>query len=177
MTTTHSRLHVMEGQVTDRSVICQGIEGQDAVIQTLGLGGKGDGKPTTFVSEANRLIMEEMEKAGISRYIAISVIGAGDSLHFMPCIYRKAIMPLFMGWFQAIIDDKNRMDAMIRQSNLDWTIMRCTTIKDGQAKGQVKASLDGKGLKFSITAPDMASFFVEQIASKEFLRQSPVISN
>ena len=167
----------MEGQVTDRSVICQVIEGQDAVIQTLGLGGKGDGKPTTFVSEANRLIMEEMEKAGISRYIAISVIGAGDSLHFMPWLYRKAIMPLFMGWFQAIIDDKNRMDAMIRQSNLDWTIMRCTTIKDGQAKGQVKASLDGKGLKFSITAPDMASFFVEQIASKEFLRQSPVISN
>ena len=57
----------MEGQVTDRSVICQVIEGQDAVIQTLGLGGKGDGKPTTFVSEANRLIMEEMEKAGRSR--------------------------------------------------------------------------------------------------------------
>ena len=177
VTITHSRLHVMEGQVTDRNVVRRVIEGQDAVIQTLGIGGKGDGRPTTFVSEANRLIMEEMEKAGISRYIAISVIGAGDSLYFMPWIYRKSIMPLFMSWFQAIIDDKNRMEETIRQSNLEWTIVRCTTIKDGKAKGQVKASLDGKGLKFSITAPDMASFFVEQIASKEFLRQSPVISN
>ena len=37
------------------------------------------------------------------------------------------------------------------------------TIKDGKAKGNVKASLDGKGLKFSITAPDMSTFFVEQI--------------
>lgn len=177
VTTKHPRLYVVEGQVTDRSVVRRVIEGQDAVIQTLGIGGKGDGKPTTFVSEANRLIMEEMEKAGISRYIAISVIGAGDSLHFMPWIYRKAIMPLFMGWFQAIIDDKNRMEATIRQSNLDWTIVRCTTIKDSQAKGHIKASLDGKGLKFSITAPDMASFFVEHISSKKIMMQSPVISN
>lgn len=177
VTTKHPRLHVMEGQVVHRSIVRQVIEGQDVVIQTLGIGGKGDGRPTTFVSEANRLIMEEMGKAGISRYIAISVIGAGDSLHFMPWIYRKAVMPLFMGWFQAIIDDKNRMEAMIRQSNLDWTIVRCTTIRDAQAKGQVKASFDGKGLKFSITAPDMASFFVEQISSREFMRKSSIISN
>lgn len=177
ITTSHERLHVAVGDVTDPRTVSSVLKGQDAVIQTLGIGGKGDGKPTTFVSEANNLIMSEMEAMGIRRFIAISVIGAGNSLSFLPWIYRKMVLPLFMRWFQAIIDDKNRMEAAISQTNLDWTIVRCTTINTSRAKGQVKASLDGKGLKFSISAADMAAFFVEQLSSDKYLRQSPTISN
>lgn len=177
VTFRHERLRVVEGNVTDPSIIRRVLAGQEAVIQTLGIGGKGDGKATTFVSEATRLIMDEMEKAGVRRLIAISVIGAGDSLRFMPWIYRKLIMPLFMKWFQAIIDDKNRMEEMIRHSKLDWTIVRCTTIKDGPAQGRVTASLDGKGLRFTISAADMATFFVEQLSSDSFIRLLPTISN
>lgn len=102
---TSSRLTVIEGSVTDRATVRKVLEGQDAVIQSLGIGGKGDGKPTTFVSEANKLIMEEMKRMKVRRLIAISVIGAGDSWKFLPWIYRK-LMPIMMKWFKAIIDDK-----------------------------------------------------------------------
>lgn len=169
-------LTVIEGDVTDRATVRKVIEGKDAVIQSLGIGGKGDGKPTTFVSGANKIIMEEMERMNIRRFIAISVIGAGDSLRFMPWIYRKLI-PLTMKWFQAIIDDKNRMEHMIEKSGLDWTIVRCTTVKDSEAKGKIKASLDGKGIRYSITAPDMAKFVVAQLSDDQFLHKTPVISN
>lgn len=86
-------------------------------------------------------------------------------------------MPLCMRWFQAIIDDKNRMEPMIRQSGLDWTIVRCTTLKEGASKGHVQASLDGKGLKFSIPAADMATFMVNQLSTRQYLFQSPTISS
>lgn len=177
VTARHERLHVVTGNVMDRDVVRNVLEGQEAVIQTLGIGGKGDGRPTSFVSEANKIIMEEMKRTNVKRLVAISVIGAGDSLTFLPWVYRKLVLPLFMRWFQAIIDDKNRMEPMIRESGLDWTIVRCTTIKESPAKGKVRATLDGKGIRFAITAADMAVFMVGQLASTEYLRQSPTISN
>jgi NAD-dependent epimerase/dehydratase len=177
VTVQHERLHVAEGNPTDRDAVRRVLEGQQAVIQTLGIGGKGDGKPTRFVSDTNGLIMEEMKRMNIRRLIAISVIGAGDSLTFLPWIYRKLVLPVFMKWFQAIIDDKNRMESMIRESGLDWTIVRCTTVKERAAKGRVHATLDGKGLTFSIAAADMACFLVEQLTDDRFLKQAPTISN
>ncbi len=170
------KLSVIEGDVMDRSTVRKVLDGQEAVIQSLGIGGKGDGRPTTFVSEANKLIMEEMARMNVRRLIAISVIGAGDSLYFLPWIYRK-IMPVMMRWFQAIIDDKNRMEPMIEKSGLDWTIVRCTTVKDAAPKNKIIASLDGKGISYSITAPDMAKFVVAQLTDHRFLFKTPVISN
>ena len=173
---TSSRLTVIEGSVTDRETVRKVLEGQDAVIQSLGIGGKGDGKRTTFVSEANKLIMEEMKGMNVRRLITISVIGAGDSWKFLPWIYRK-LMPIMMKWFKAIIDDKNRMEPMIEHSGLDWTIIRCTTVKNTPSKGNITASLDGKGVKFSIAAPDMAKFVVSQLSDNRFMFKTPVISN
>ena len=177
VTTRHEHLHIVEGYVSDKNVVRTVLKGQEAVVQTLGIGGKGDGKPTNVVSEANKIIMTEMEQMNIKRLIAISVIGAGNSLTFLPWIYRKLVLPLFMKWFQAIIDDKNRMEPMIKKSGLDWTIVRCTTIKERPATGKINATLDGKGLKFSISAADMAVFIVNQLTDSSFLRQAPTISN
>lgn len=177
VTTRHEHLHIVEGNVADKNVVHTVLKDQEAVIQTLGIGGKGDGKPTSIVSEANKIIMTEMEQMNVKRLIAISVIGAGDSLTFLPWIYRKLVLPLFMKWFQAIIDDKNRMEPMIKKSGLDWTIVRCTTVKERPATGKVNATLDGKGLKFSISAVDMAVFIVNQLTDNSFLKQNPTISN
>lgn len=177
VTIRHERLHVVEGNVMDRNTVRSVLERQEAVVHTLGIGGKGDGRLTTFVSEANKTIMEEMERTGVRRLVAISVIGAGDSQAFLPWVYRKIVLPLFMKWFQAIIDDKNRMEPMIRKSGLDWTIVRCTTVKDSPATGKVNATVDGTGVKFSISATDMATFVVSQLTDGRFLKQAPTISN
>lgn len=177
VTTRHEHLHIVEGNVADKNVVHTVLKDQEAVIQTLGIGGKGDGKPTSIVSEANKIIMTEMEQMNVKRLIAISVIGAGNSLTFLPWIYRKLVLPLFMKWFQAIIDDKNRMEPMIKKSGLDWTIVRCTTVKERPATGKVNATLDGKGLKFSISTADMAVFIVNQLTDNSFLKQNPTISN
>lgn len=177
VTTRHEHLHIVEGNVADKNVVRTVLKDQEAVIQTLGIGGKGDGKPTSIVSEANKIIMTEMGQMNVKRLIAISVIGAGDSLTFLPWIYRKLVLPLFMKWFQAVIDDKNRMEPMIKRSGLDWTIVRCTTVKERPATGKVNATLDGKGLKFSISAADMAVFIVNQLTDNSFLKQNPTISN
>ena len=178
VTEKNPNLHVVVGDVMDAATVLKVVTGQDAVIQTLGIGGKGNGKPTHFVSSATKVIIEQMERAGVKRLIAISVIGAGDSRNFLPWIYRAFILPVFQKWFVPIIADKNRMEKEIEASPLDWTIIRCTTVKDAPATGHVAVALhNGKGLKFHIAAPDMARFFVDELKYNEYLRLCPTISN
>jgi hypothetical protein len=82
-----------------------------------------------------------------------------------------------MKWLKVLIDDKNRMEPIIMNSQLDWTIVRCPNIVDKTAKGTYHSTLDGKGLKLSITLEDMAKFIVRQLTCNLYSRQAPSVSN
>jgi hypothetical protein len=82
-----------------------------------------------------------------------------------------------MKWLKVIIEDKNRMEPIIMNSNLDWTIVRCPNIVDKPAKGTCNATLDGKGLKLSISLPDLSKFMVDQLKQTAFIKQAPSVSN
>ena len=170
-------LHIVEGNVLDRNTVAGVLKNCDVVIQCLGVGGKGDGKPTTFISDATKIIVEEMEKQQIKRLIAMSNVGAGNSVSFQPWIFTKIILPYFMKWLQVIIDDKNRMEPIIMNSDLDWTIVRCPNIVNKTPKGNVQATLDGKGLKLSITLDDLSKFIVRQLTDSAYSKQAPSVSN
>jgi putative NADH-flavin reductase len=177
ITIKNDNLTVIQGNVLDRNNVKKALEHQDAVIQCLGVGGKGDGKPTTFISEANKIIVDEMEKQKVSRLIAMSNVGAGNSLSFQPWFFTNFILPYFMKWLKVIIDDKNRMEPTIMNSELEWTIVRCPNIVEKTPKGNVHTTLDGKGLKLSITLGDMAEFIIHQLTDSTYSKQAPSISN
>ena len=170
-------LTIVEGDVMDRYTVSEVLRNCDAVIQCLGVGGKGNGKPTTFISDATKIIIEEMEKQQINRLIAMSNVGAGNSISFQPWFFTHFILPYFMKWLKVLIDDKNRMEPIIMNSILDWTIVRCPNIVETSPKGNVHATLDGKGLKLSITLGDMAEFMVRLLSDDTYSRQAPSISN
>jgi putative NADH-flavin reductase len=170
-------LKIVEGNVLDKHTVAEVLKNSDAVIQCLGVGGKGNGKLTTFISVATKIIVEEMEKQQIKRLIAMSNVGAGNSVSFQPWIFTKIILPYFMKWLKVLIDDKNRMEPIIMNSELDWTIVRCPNIVDKTPKRNVLATLDGKGLKLAVTLGDMAEFIVQQLIDASYFKQAPSISN
>lgn len=173
----HKNLTIVEGNVLDPQTVASILHHQEAVIQCLGVGGKGDGKPTTFISDATKVIVDEMQNQKIKRLIAMSNVGAGNSIAFQPWFFTKIILPYFMKWLKVIIEDKNRMEPIIMNSNLDWTIVRCPNIVDKPTKGTCKATLDGKGLKLSITLSDLSKFMVDQLKQTVFIKQAPSVSN
>ncbi|MFM9051475.1 MAG: NAD(P)-dependent oxidoreductase, partial [Bacteroidota bacterium] len=56
----HKSLTIIEGNVLDSQMVASVLKHQEAVIQCLGVGGKGDGKPTTFISDATNVIVDQM---------------------------------------------------------------------------------------------------------------------
>ena len=169
-------LTIIEGNVMDRKKVSEVLEDQDAVIQCLGTGGKSV-KPATFVSDATKIIVDEMERSGVKRLIAMSNEGTGNSIGYQPWYFTRIILPYFMKWLKVVIDDKNRMEPIIMNSQLNWTIVRCPNIVNKPAKGSCHPTLDGKGLKLSITLGDMSTFMVQQLIDGGFSKQTPSISN
>lgn len=173
----HSNLRIIEGNVLDNQTLRNALQNQDVVIQALGIGGKGDGKPNSFVSDATKLLVSEMQNTNVKRLIALSNVGAGNSISFQPKFFTKFILPYFMKWLKVIIDDKNIMEPLIMNSNLNWTIVRCPNIVEKPSKSNIIATLDGKNLKLSISKVDAAKFILQQIEDTKFINQAPSISN
>ena len=171
------RLTIVEGDVMDRKKVSEVLKNQEAAIQCLGAGGKSIVQPNTFISDATKIIVEEMEKLEVKRIIVMSNVGTGNSIDFQPWFFTKIILPYFMKWLKVVIDDKNRMESIIMNCQLNWTIVRCPNIVDKPPKQRYHATLDGKGLKLSITLGDMATFLVQQLTDEGFSKQAPSISN
>ena len=92
----HQNLTIVEGNVLNPQTVASVLHHQEAVIQCLGVSGKGDGKPTTFISDATKIIVDEMQNQKIKRLIAMSNVGAGNSIAFQPWFFTKIILPYFM---------------------------------------------------------------------------------
>ena len=170
----HPNLHLLEGDVLDQLQINQAMEGQEAVINCLG---KNKGSADDILSSLTEKIVYAMENNQVKRLIALSNVGAGNSYHTQPWFFRVILLPTILRWLQLLIEDKNKMEAMIARSNLNWTILRFPKISDKRSKKRILISQDGKGLSFSISLKDCADFIVAQLVDKSLWLKTPSISN
>ena len=169
----HERLTVVEGDAASPADVRKALQGVDAVVHCLGIGGKGNGQPTSVVSDSVKVVLDEMEPASVSRIVCMSNVGAGESGSWL---YRRAILPLFLRWLRPIIADKNVMEAALRNSAAEWVAVRIPNIVEGPWK-PVRSSETGQGIGISITASSVARFLLEQTTSSHWLRKAPSISN
>jgi uncharacterized protein YbjT (DUF2867 family) len=164
---------VISGSPISAADVERCVQGADAVIHCLGIGGKGDGKPTSLVSDSVRRVLATMQDHGVRRIVCMSNIGAGDSGTWFT---NRIVIPLFLRWLIPIIEDKNRMESALRVSPVDWVSVRLPNIVAGADK-PIRVSADGRDIGFSITAESAARFLLEQVSSDRYLRQAPSISN
>lgn len=171
-------LTITEGDVFDPTFLDRVLADADAVVNCLGIGGQGSGRPDDTVSRATTGIVQAMERSGrAKRFVCLSNVGAGDSWTYYPWFFRKLILPYFMKWLQAIIDDKNRLEPVVMASKLDWTLVRCPNIVDRSAGGRIVATTTGQGLGRSISRGDLATFIADELKNPRFIDRAPAVSN
>ena len=169
----HPHLEVIEGSATSADDVLQALKGANAVIHCLGIGGKGDGAPTSLVSDSVTVVLGQMKNAGAQRIVCMSNVGAGGSGNW---IYRRVVLPLFLRWLRPIIADKDVMELALRESSVEWVSVRFPNIVPGPLR-PVRASADGTGIGVSISATSAAKFLVSQLSDSQWLRQTPSVSN
>ena len=169
--TTHERLHIIVGDALDPVTVDGAVLGQESVVFSLGR--SAHRKPTTLFSDATRVLIRAMENHDVRRLVCITGIGAGDSKGHGGFLYDFIIFPFFT---RETYRDKDRQEELIRQSSLDWIIVRPASFTNGPLRGNLRVVTDLSGVTIrSISRADVASFVLDQLASNRYLRQIPLV--
>ena len=168
----HTNLKVVRGDVMDITSVEQAVQGQDAVVCVLGAGRKTTG---TIRSDGTQYIIQAMEKAGIRRFICQSTLGAGDSWENLNFLW-KYIMFGFL--LRQVFADHEKQEKYVKQSSLDWTIIRPGAFVDGERTGNYRHGFPGtdKTSKLKISRADVADFILEQLKDNSYIHKTPGVS-
>jgi uncharacterized protein YbjT (DUF2867 family) len=169
---TGARLIV--GDARDETTLRNALTGQDAVISALGTPASPL-KEVTLLSTATRALVNAMKAEQVSRLVCITGLGAGDSAGHGGFVFDNLIFPLLL---RKVYVDKNRQEAIIRASGLDWVLVRPSILKDNPARGTVRALTDLSEFHGgAVSREDVAKFVLEQLLSDTWLHRSPLITS
>jgi len=170
-----ARLEKIGGDARDPDTIARALEGADAVIQVLGVPITPATilKGTTLFSDATRVLVDAMRSARARRLIAVTGLEAGDSRGSAGPLHARVLFPLIL---QRIYADKSAQEALIRQSGLDWTLVRPGILTDGPATGRYKVLIEPRSWRGGvISRRDVAGFLVAQVADDTLIGKAPVL--
>lgn len=165
---------LIEGDARDEAALFRALEGCDAVISALGSRKISLVRPVTLMSDGTRALIAAMARRNVRRLVCITGMGAGDSAGHGGFVYDRLIKPVVL---RTMYRDKDRQEAIVRASGLDWIIVRPAVLTDKPATGAVRALVDLRGFHGgAISRTDVAAFVVAQTGSDEWLGKTPLIA-
>ena len=164
----YSRLRIFKGDVKDAAAVEDAVRGQDAVVCALGVRIKA---PSNVLSEGTWNIVRAMKSHGVRRLVCLSSAGVlGGDAGF---ILRRIQIPLL---YKHIFEDKRRQLEIVRNSGLDWIVIRPPSLNNDPLTGKYEITMD-KPTHRAITRIDLAIFMINQLKNKEFVHKMPAVSN
>lgn len=167
-------VRVVVGDVRDRVSVREALAGADAVLQCLGVGGMGDGRPNSLVPDATALILDEMKAANLRRIVCMGNVGVPGSGAYL---IRFVVAPLLARNLLPILASKVKMEAILRASGVDWTVVRMPVLTEKPDRKRIRISPEGRAPGMSITTGDAADFMLEIIEKRQFLGAAVSIAN
>jgi len=154
-----SNARKVRADVTDAASLLAAVSGQEVVISSLG--SPLSRKPTTLLSDGTRNLIAAMKQSDVRRLICITGIGAGDSRGHGGFFYDKIIQPLLLS---EIYKDKDRQELVVRESGLDWTIVRPGQLTNGDKTGNIRVLSNLTGITVGkISRADVAAYILAHL--------------
>jgi len=167
----HEKLQVIQGDVLDQAAVERAVEGQEAVLAAIGAGAKR----TNLREKGTRNIVEAMQKKGVRRFICQSSFGVGESRDELPFFTKYIVVSVFL---RHAFADHERQEVVVKQSSLDWTIVRPPYLMEGSRTGAYQHGLTTKDMRIDgkISRADVADFMLKQVTDNTYLHQTPWVS-
>jgi uncharacterized protein YbjT (DUF2867 family) len=161
------------GDARDEAALREALKGRTAVVSALGTPASPF-REVTLLSTATRALVSAMTAEQVSRLVCITGMGAGDSAGHGGFVFDRLIFPLLL---RKIYTDKDRQEAIVRDSGLDWTLVRPSVLNDKPGRHALRAITDLSGFHGgTISREDVASFVLDQLRSDAWRHRAPLIT-
>ena len=171
-TEKHANLNVFQGDAMDAEAVEKAISGQEAVVSALG----PTRPPVPHMMETSaKNIVAGMKKHGVKRIV--STTGAG--------VRQPEDQPKFIDHFigfllnllaKDVVLDSAMNVKTIKESGLEWTIVRFPRLMDGEHTGKYRVGYVSKDSGTQITRADGADFVLKELVERKWVGKLPVVS-
>ena len=155
--------------------VARALDGAGAVIYALGIRERLAmlWEEETLFSETTRVLIEAMNATGVRRLVAVTGFGAGRS--------RQAMSSIESLGHRAILGrpyaDKDRQEALIMDSDLDWTIARPVILTKGARTGNIRVLDDPATWRNGlISRADVADYLLDAVETGRDIRKDVVLA-
>ena len=171
----HPALETRSADASDPEAVRAALENVDAVIHVVGAAPslRRMFTPIDVFSKTTDVLVSEMARIGVQRLVAVTGFGAGDSRQAFS-LPERMTHRLVLG---TAYDDKDRQEAIIRESDLDWLIVRPTTLTNGRGRGQYQVLVNPETWRNGLIARhDVADFLVREVIAPSLFRVAPLLA-
>lgn len=128
----------------------------------------------TLCTQGTSNLIQIMHDLRICRLICMTAIGVGSSRHRGRWAFRNLIRPILLG---RIFQDRQQQEQLVRNSGLQWTIVRPAELTDDPAGPWRTTLADQTSPPEPATIPraTVANFLVHELQSSQFLHQDPIV--
>jgi putative NADH-flavin reductase len=169
----HEQLKIITGDVLKPHTYEHTFYGKDIVISCLGT---RDRKPTTVYSQGVSNIMDAMKKVDLNRIICLSAgaVEISPKASFLMKFLIKNILQILFKYSYA---DMLLMENQLRESDLNWTVIRPPRLLNGDKKGKYRTSLNEFLPNMSsLTRSDLAEYIVRHMEDEKTYKAKVEIS-
>ncbi|WP_324275456.1 NAD(P)-binding oxidoreductase [Blastococcus brunescens] len=146
-------VRALDGDATRARDVAAAVQGQDAVVVTLGISESAlrvrlrgsSGTPLDVRSRGTATVVEAMARHGVRRLVVQSSYGVGETRDRLPFSSRV----VFALVLRPQIADHERQEEIVRASGLDWTLVQPVNLTDGDEAATASRTGDVDGMRVS----------------------------
>lgn len=168
----HERLTLLKGDVANHEALKLSMKEVDAVFCALGAPAK---EKQLVRAEGTAQIIRCMEASGLKRLVCMTVLGNGESRGNLNFLLKYLVVPFYL---KNAFRDHAAQEERIKESSLDWTIVRPPSLTNGPLTDDYRHGFDAsaKGLKLKVSRADVAQFMLQQLVEEQYVRKTIGIS-
>jgi putative NADH-flavin reductase len=169
-----ARLQMMRGDVFELSDVEQAVAGQDAVLSTLGV--PYSFKPITLYSQGTAHLVQAMTHAGVRRLVCVSSSAVDPHETGGGFLFDNILQPLIISTLgRTMYADMWRMETLVRNSHLDWTIVRSNGLFETEAVTDYQVAEEHIRGQFTSRA-DLADCMLHQLTTDQYLHKIAAVA-
>jgi uncharacterized protein YbjT (DUF2867 family) len=158
-------MEVVRGDVFDQPSLDAAALGQDAAVVILGLPFSALRRPTNVFSQGTRNLIAALRPAGVRRLIVVSSFGVGDSWRDARFHERLFFSLALRGAYA----DKVLQEQAVRESGLDYTIVRPARMTMAKGAGRYTALVGPGSIPSPVARADVARFILDALRAREYV--------
>src|SRR6202162_4423961 len=171
LTIKHPSLTIFKGGLSDHNSITNALNGVNVVICVLGNDTrKALFKPSNMISQSLPNIISAMQQGRVERLLFVSSFGVNAKMFWPEKLLLRTL-------FRNLFTDLPVQEKLIKESGLDWTIVRPARLTNGPKTGECRSEEYIYIHPFtSISRADVADFLLKEAISSEYQRKVVTIS-